>query len=130
MTNFEWLLENKKDLVKELILGERLARQLGEFTTCMSICCEDCDWDKECDRQDNFVREWLDEEHEEPSPYEDWQIDDKIEGSNDGENWTRGHFAGISKNGKPTTWCDGWTSWTTEDDNDKVYWKHARKVEE
>lgn len=129
MTNFEWMLENDKDLVKSLILGNRLAKESGKLTTCACMSCTRCDWYEECDDYDyNYLRKWLDEEYKEPSFYDDWEIDDKIEVSDDGEYWYKRYFAEVSKNGYPATWNNGATSWSSN--NGKECWRYARKVEE
>lgn len=131
MTNFEWMLENDRGLIKCLILGEKLAKQSGELTTCAVICCKDCDWHEECGNHNKLIRKWLSEEYEEPLSYADWKIDDKVEVSDDGEHWHRRYFAGVDADGKPLTWADGTTSWTRKN-NEKctTLWKCARKVEE
>lgn len=128
MTNFEWMLENDKDLVKSLILGNPLAKESGKLTTCSCMSCTRCDWYEECGDYDyNYLRKWLDEEYKEPSFYDDWEIDDKIEVSNDKIIWVKRHFAGIDANGDILVWSDGSTSWTTIS---KSSWHYARKTEE
>lgn len=46
------------------------------------------------------------------SPYETWNIDDKIFVSDTDQCWHPRHFAGISAEGKPLAWLDGKTSHT------------------
>jgi hypothetical protein len=62
-------------------------------------------------------------------PYEDWEIDDRIEVSADGIYWHKRHFAGIANDGIPMTWNAGLSSWTEEYNGGKVPWKYARKPE-
>lgn len=57
-----------------------------------------------------------DSEHDrdliEVSPYEDFKIDEPVM-VRDGNGWERRHFAGVHSNGKPMTWIDGYTSFTS-----------------
>lgn len=41
--------------------------------------------------------------------------------------WRKGHFAGI-KNGAPTTWANGATSWSKRHDDDRVTWAFCREA--
>jgi len=49
------------------------------------------------------------------SPYDDWQVDDKILVWGSNEKRIQGHFRGISHEGKPQVWAEGKTSWTTDE---------------
>ena len=49
------------------------------------------------------------------SPYADFKIDDKVLVWDEGQiEPYKYHFAGVGKNGKPLTWDDGQTSFTTD----------------
>ncbi|MDO4673329.1 MAG: hypothetical protein Q4A76_10490 [Porphyromonadaceae bacterium] len=135
MTNFEYLLKNETELLKQAILTfPVIAKNNNKLGLCLDIRCDNCDFalgccDSEDGLHDGAFEKWLDEEYKEPSPYEDWKIDDKIEVSDDGECWYRRHFAGVNENGKPMVWGDGATSWSYRNDKRyKVEWNYARKV--
>jgi hypothetical protein len=66
----------------------------------------------------------------EVNPYEDWEIDDKIEVSEDGVDWRRRHFAGVDKKGKLSAWASGKTRWSNADESNPVFWRYARKPKE
>jgi hypothetical protein len=54
----------------------------------------------------------------EVSPYEDWKIDDKVLVWDDAWDYgvtQKGYFGGLNKNGAPTAFLNGCTSWSTED---------------
>lgn len=50
----------------------------------------------------------------EVSPYDEFQIDDKVGVSNDGTNWHKRHFAGVSSDGRAMVFDKGMTSWSSE----------------
>jgi hypothetical protein len=49
----------------------------------------------------------------EVSPYDEFQIDDKVGVSNDGMNWHKRHFAGVSSDGRAMVFDKGMTSWSS-----------------
>ena len=66
---------------------------------------------------------------EEDTPYADWPIDCKVLVWDDGytdEKQCR-HFAGVGNYGKPRTWVNGNTSWSTDE---MIAWDHAKRVED
>jgi len=66
----------------------------------------------------------------EVSPYADFKIDDKVlvwDEEYKKEYKHKRYFAGISKDGKPTTWLDGRTSFNEEFKNS---WEYCEKYEE
>ena len=66
----------------------------------------------------------------EVTPWGDFQIDEKVMvRSSAVEFWIRQHFAGISEGSKPMTWNNGYSSWTTYDNNDanKTSWTECRR---
>lgn len=63
----------------------------------------------------------------EVSPYEDFKIDEPVVvRDSDQQQWTRAHFAGVSPNGRPMSWCGGTTSWTHK--VDPIVWLYCKKV--
>lgn len=105
----------------------------GEVVSCLSVKCIDCKFirnsDSNCDRS---RLDWLDEEYKEPSPFDDWEIDDKIEVKNTpDERWHKRYFAGVNEAGECLAWHRGKTSWVCNNEEVcKVVWDFARKVEE
>jgi hypothetical protein len=61
------------------------------------------------------------------SPYEDFKIDDKVLVWDDEDDKVKAYFAGVNKNGFPTAWCDGRTSFT---ETESLSWYHCIKYEE
>lgn len=61
------------------------------------------------------------------NPYKDFKIDDEVEVSVYGNSCVKRHFAGVSANGKPQTFKDGTSSFTTS--TPPVSWEHCRKYE-
>ena len=63
----------------------------------------------------------------EVSEWDDFKIDDPVM-VRDSENgpWFKRYFAGVN-HGKPSVWCAGATSWSSESSDDFVYWKQFRK---
>lgn len=45
-------------------------------------------------------------------PYDDFKVDDPVMTSSDGKVWFKRYFAGVDKNGKPTAFDNGSTSWS------------------
>ena len=64
---------------------------------------------------------------EEVSPYADWPIDAKIWVWDEGYTKAKRHFAGITPEGYPKAWNDGYASWTT---NTWSSWDHAELAED
>lgn len=63
----------------------------------------------------------------EVSPYDEFQIDDKVVVSNDGTNWRKRHFAGVSSDGRAMTFDNGVTSWIS--DGSKSLWNYCVRGE-
>lgn len=59
----------------------------------------------------------------EVSPYDEFQIDDKVGVSNDGLNWHKRHFAGVSSDGRAMVFDHGRTSWSS--DGRKSPWNYC-----
>ena len=67
----------------------------------------------------------------EVSPYADWKIDDKILVTNNltgDTRWYKRHFAGLGKDGQPTAFADGKTSWS-DAGQPGTAWNFAKKPE-
>ena len=64
---------------------------------------------------------------EEVSPYADWPIDAKIWVWDEGYTKAKRHFAGITPEGYPKAWNDGYASWTT---NTWSSWDHAELADD
>ena len=63
----------------------------------------------------------------EVSPYEDFKIDEPVMVRDfENQSWAKRYFAGVN-NGKPSVWCAGATSWSSESNEDFVYWKFCRR---
>ena len=130
MTNWE----KYKDEILKVAACHCVAVVNGEPKPCILSDCVDCDFiksneDINCGR---LRLKWLDEEYKEPSPFDDWEIDDKIEVKNTpDERWHKRYFAGVNEAGECLAWHRGKTSWVCNNEEVcKVVWDFARKVEE
>lgn len=63
MTNYEWLVKNKAELVKN-ILCVSIGKRKGIPERCSSISCGDCDFNSCLVWCRNNVEDWLEQEHE------------------------------------------------------------------
>lgn len=43
--------------------------------------------------------------------------------------WLKRHFAGLTHDGKPSTWPHGFTSWSTDPGNHRTTWVYFKKPE-
>ena len=60
-------------------------------------------------------------------PYADFKIDDPVMvRENPTDKWTKRHFAGVSKNGKPTAFINGFSKFTCINEFDLVEWNECR----
>ena len=112
MTNFE---KYSKDLV-----STNFAVVKGTIVFCDGTPCSVCDLLKEkdtCTGCDVSRIKWLKAEYEEPKINipDETPIDAKVIVSENGEYWTKRHYAGF-KHGKHYAWSVGKTSWTCEPD--------------
>jgi len=68
------------------------------------------------------------------TPYDDFKIDDKVLVSNASTNpkyMYKGYFAGVTKEGLPTTWVSGLTSFTADNSFlNRIEWNYCIKFEE
>lgn len=119
MTNFEWLVNEKTDLLKELLeKGNQFCvkKESGEVTSCPNISCSNCLFGKSKDCLGNG-KEWLNAEHNSYSIPADTPIDTKIlVRDNEEDEWSRGYFAGFENEGLYPYKCfdSGATSWSSE----------------
>lgn len=129
MTNYEWLIKEKPDFVKELMThGGRLAIVNGEPKRCSSISCSGCEFAKSVCM--DMRMKWLNAEH---NPYTiplDTPIDTKVLVSMNGQNWYKRYFAGFDKTCEISylAYDGGNTSWSAE--GDTTHWKHCKLAEE
>ena len=68
---------------------------------------------------------------EEVRPYADWPMDAKARFWNECDSKVRGHFAGVSEDGKPMSWANGCTSWSLGFNRlAQREWDHAELAED
>ena len=68
MTNFEYLIENEKELVKDIlsVRGAKVAiDKKNKIRNCNDISCAECKFLEPCGKE---TLAWLDKEYEEPLP--------------------------------------------------------------
>ena len=95
------------------------------LVSCIVTPCEVCLFHGDCKKR---VTEWLLAEYEEPKiEFEvlGLKVDDKIEVSDDGEVWSKRHFARI-EGGKVLTWFNGKSSFSAHSQIDITKWPYAR----
>ena len=61
----------------------------------------------------------------EASKWADFKIDDKVMVSHFGAAWYKRHFAGVNREGKPTAFSDGNSSWSSTDK--PTIWNDCRR---
>lgn len=131
MTNFEWLMKEKTELVKEcMVSAESVAVDSnGCVDECGNITCNNCIFGKlqPCSKEQ---KEWLNAEH---NPYTiplNTPIDTKVLVSQYGRHWVRRYFAGFSEIAEEPylTFRGGTTSWTNED-SETMAWEYCKLAE-
>lgn len=131
MTNFEKHLDECMD-----ILAENLAfnTKKQELTTCIHCKCDECLFQGTCKSGGDLfreIREWLDEEYEEPQM--DWSkvaVDTKILVKNsENDKWYKRYFAKY-EDSKVYTFFNGRTSWSVKDGDSYVCWEYAKLYNE
>lgn len=124
MTNREKFKDELDD-----ILIERLAVKDGKPVVCAKTRCEECTYYGRTVCRDR-IRDWLNSEYQEPSV--DWSkvpIDTPVIASDDGGNWHRRYFAGVSgSTGNPMAYNSGATSWSV-DYGDTCEWPFMKLAE-
>lgn len=112
MTNFEYILKNRPDLVRRVITlaAPNINRDFGEDILCAGIKCLNCDGLTDRDICQFNVIKWLDQEHIDTIP-ENTPVDTLILVSDFGHDWLPRYFAKF-EDGKIYAWNDGATSFT------------------
>lgn len=129
MTNYEWLIKEKTDFVKELMAhGGRLAIVNGEPKRCSSTSCGGCEFANSICMDARMA--WLEAEH---NPYTiplNTPIDTKVLVSGDEVNWIPRYFAGFGEDqGHPyLAFRDGVTSWTNK--SEPHSWRYCKLADE
>lgn len=125
--------EKYKDELEEiLVIGEVFAfdKKRNEVCTCKNISCSICKFFVGEGCSENR-KEWLNREYAEPEM--DWSkapIDTPILVRDCATNpWIKKHFAGV-KDGKVCAWCEGRTSWSTNDEDEFCEWNYAKFAED
>lgn len=135
MTNFEWLLENHEDLVKEAIVNCLAVTKDGPCRCSLGVNCGDCmfyngaGYDEWCNQ--HRAAEWLDGPHEEYMIPADTPIDTKVLVSDNNKSWHQRYFAGFEKIGSKIfykAFADGATLWSVEDIG-TVNWEYCKLAE-
>ena len=139
MTNFEWLLKQDAELVKDCLLGNTNGIAVncnGHVDECNRMACIDCIFNpSEICKMARM--KWLEEEH---NPYTipfDTPVDTKVLVSSDGNTWRKRYFAGFDDrenhyNSPYCTYDDGATSWSIPDDimSHISHWQYCKLAEE
>jgi hypothetical protein len=63
------------------------------------------------------------------SPYDDFEVDDKVLVSNTGHTWYKRYFSHVNEEGVPCTFNGGGTSWSQKSDNTNG-WEFCKKAED
>lgn len=125
---------NREKYAKEIIEiacnGGNIAVVNGKLENCRKTQCNECNFNggtiRDCERK---TREWANSEYVEPQV--DWSkvpVDTPIlVKDREDDAWTRRYFSRYA-NEKAFAWCDGATSWST-DDNEDYCWEYAKLAE-
>lgn len=135
MTNFEWLLKEKTELVKRcLASGDNFAvDRNGEIHMCRYLNCNDCIFSKPgCDCTPAII-DWFEAER---NPYTiplDTPIDTKVLVSASGTEWHKRYFAGFDDSGENycrpyCTFDNGATSWSNC--RETTHWRYCKLAAE
>lgn len=129
MTNYEWLLENRKDLIRGCLSeGFNLAvnKETGEPCYCTGLDCNKCLFHNKCCENTN---KWLNEEHVEKPVDPHWDVDTKVLVSSNGKTWEKRYFSIFCDTSEKPYACfiEGTTSWSA---TGVTYWKYAKLAEE
>lgn len=121
----------EKEIWDKACKGLKIAVIDGSPKACFDFECKKCEIETTCFREGyrKAIQEWCEAEYEEPKITipADTPVDTKILVSNDGENWSRRHFAEV-KDGILYAWNNGSTSWSNiAGTNDWIYGKLAEE---
>ena len=102
----------------------------GKLRECRGARCNECALESDgMDSCGDLRRKWMEQEYEEP--HVDWSkvpVDTPIlVKDREDDAWTRRYFSRYA-NEKAFAWCDGATSWST-DDNEDYCWEYAKLAE-
>lgn len=131
MTNFEWLLKEREELVKTCIVGNFAVDRRGNINVCRLMHCEDCIFSKLGIACTSVSREWLNAEHNPYTIPQDTPIDAKVLVTDiESGPWYKRHFAGFSEDKEQPylAFKEGKTSWTHGLD-DPVAWRYCKLAE-
>lgn len=128
MTNYE---HYKSEIDKITRMGRMVAveEKTGKITSCNQISCSQCRFDSCVCDCDAAALAWADAEYIEPEV--DWTkvaVDTPIMVSSDNMQWHRRHFAKY-KDGGVYAWNDGFTSFTSKNNNAVTWWAYAKLAE-
>lgn len=129
MKNYE---KYQKQIINILKEGNCIAVKDGKPVDCSSILCEECDFfreEQECNCKAKLGK-WLEAEY--VAPTVDWSkiaVDTKVIVSENGDHWFKRYFAGV-KDGEPTAWDNGVTSWSARSCNCFSSWKYMKLYKE
>lgn len=110
MTNFEKYFDD--------LTASNFGLADGKIVYCNEVSCDKCDFYYSVNGSCTTARmDWLKAEYEGPKINipKGTTIDTKVLVSENGEYWTKRHYAGF-KDGKHYAWSVGKTSWTCEPD--------------
>lgn len=126
-------MKNKEKYAKEILeiacSGSSLAfdKTTNKVVPCNGLCCSNCLFGHNCDEA---VKEWCESEYVEPPV--DWSkvpVDTPIlVRDHENEEWRNRYFAKY-KDGRVFSFSNGATSWSAENNEDCVWWDHAKLAE-
>lgn len=129
MTNFEWLMSERKDFLKELLTKHEYlgVKEDGEVALCHDIDCDNCCFQNNC--VGDCVGTWLEAEHNSYTIPVSTPIDAKVWVKNrTHDEWVKRYFAGFGKSdeGDSLYKCfdGGNTSWSSDGSYD--FWKFCK----
>ena len=127
-------MKNKEKYAKEILeiacSGSSLAfdKTTNKVAPCRSLLCSDCLFGHHC--CDKAVKEWCESEYVEPPV--DWSkvpVDTPIlVRDSEDEEWRNRYFAKY-KDGRVFSFSNGATSWSAVNNENCVWWDHAKLAE-
>lgn len=145
MTNYEWLVKENAELVKDCLSGSYpgsngvAIKRNGDVDICDNTdCTSDCIFCRSPKPCSDLQRKWFEEKHNPYSIPLDTPIDTKVLVSSDGNTWLKRYFAGFDDSGehynKPyCTFDSGTTSWSVPEGRAKYntsHWKYCTLAED
>ena len=118
----------EKEILDIACKGNKIAICNGKLTACDNTHCINCDFRRPSECHEKMLK-WANSEYVEPQV--DWSkvpVDTPIlVKDREDDAWTRRYFSRYA-NEKAFAWCDGATSWST-DDNEDYCWEYAKLAE-